>query len=112
MKTYVIAAIGMVAILAAVGLVSAGYGSGACEKQKNKNFIDVDGDGICDNWVDEDGDGMNDLRPLDGTGNQYKYGAKHMKGSGYGPRDGTGHKGLGPRDGTGFGPGTGDCVND
>jgi len=95
MKKIVIAAIGLVAIVAAVGLVSAGYGPGAEEKQYlGENFIDEDDDGMCDNWVDEDGDGMNDLRPMDGTGHQHKRG---------------GMQGLGPRDGTGFGPGNGNC---
>ncbi len=44
-----------------------GYGAG--------NFVDADGDGVCDNFVDEDGDGINDLAPRDGTGHQYGKGA-------------------------------------
>ncbi|RME58570.1 MAG: hypothetical protein D6790_11765 [Caldilineae bacterium] len=36
-----------------------------------RNFVDADGDGVCDNWVDADGDGINDLAPRDGTGNRY-----------------------------------------
>ena len=35
------------------------------------NFVDADGDGVCDNWVDEDGDSVNDLAPRDGAGHQY-----------------------------------------
>ena len=91
MKTYIIAAIGLVAIVAAAGLVSAGYGPGTGEEHLNENFVDTDGDGICDNWIDEDGDGMNDLRPMDGTGYQHKYGAGSMNGRGNGPHDGTGY---------------------
>ena len=95
MKKYVLAVIGLVALVATVGLVTAGYGPGAEEKQYlGENFIDEDEGGVCDNWVDEDGDGMNDLRPMDGTGHQYKRGSM---------------QGLGPRDGTGFGPGNGNC---
>ena len=30
-----------------------------------------DQDGSCDNYVDEDGDGVNDSAPHDGTGNQH-----------------------------------------
>ena len=110
MKKYVIAAIGLVAIIATMGLVSAGYGSGDCEQQHiSDSYVDADNDGVCDNFIDEDGDGMNDARLMDGSGNQYKYGAGLMQGSGYGARDGTGFKGQGPHDGSGFGPGTGDC---
>jgi len=89
MKKYVIAAIGLVAIIATMGLVSAGYGSGVCDEQHvSESFVDADGDGVCDNWSDVDGDGMNDNRLLDGSGNQYKYGGGLMQGSGYGPGDG------------------------
>ena len=48
--------------------------------------------GICDNWVDLDGDGLNDNCLMDGTGNQYRYGAS--QGKSYGSGDGTGHYGL------------------
>ena len=92
MKTYIIAAIGLVAIVAAVGLVSAGYGPGTGEERLNKNFVDADDDGICDNWIDGNGDGMNDLQPMDGTGHQYRYGAGSMNGQGNGPHDGTGYR--------------------
>jgi hypothetical protein len=99
-------------------------------------FIDEDGDGFNDLAPDHDGDGVpNGLdpdyeRPLDGTGQQFKYqkgklnqgqpdekgfgpegqrsNRNGMKGNGYGPGDGSG-TGIGPADGTGFGPGTGDC---
>jgi len=45
-----------------------------------QEFVDVDGDGICDNFVDGSGNGACDgsgeceeqpLSPLDGTGNHY-----------------------------------------
>lgn len=89
MKKYVIAAIGLVAIIATMGLVSAGYGSGDCEQQHiSDSYVDADNDGVCDNFIDENGDGMNDARLMDGSGNQYKYGAGLMQGSGYGPGDG------------------------
>jgi len=95
MKKYVIVAIGLVAIVAAVGLVSAGYGPSAADKQcLGDDFIDENSDGICDNFIDEDGDGMNDLRQMDGSGHQYKRGGMQR---------------LGLRDGTGFGPGNGNC---
>ena len=112
-KTYLIAVFGLVALVATVGLVSAGYGPGFNDEEHQcVNFVDADGDGVCDNWVDADGDGMNDLRPLDGTGCQYRYGAGERQGSGYGPGDGSGYHEMGPRDSTGYGPETGDCIND
>ena len=105
MKKIVIAAIGLVAIMAAVGLVSAGFGPGATERPQENfvdeddngicdNMIDEDNDGVCDNWVDEDDDGINDNRPMDGTGNQYRRG---------------GGKGLRSQDGSGFRVGNGNC---
>jgi hypothetical protein len=55
---------------------------------RGANFIDADGDGVCDNF---------------GTRGGMK--AKHGRGNGLG--DGTGNKGIGPKDGTGFGAGKG-----
>jgi hypothetical protein len=52
--------------------------------QRGANFIDADGDGICDNA---------------GT----KTGMQNKRGKGKGPGDGTGNKGVGPKDGTGYG---------
>lgn len=90
MKKYILATIGLVALIATVGLVTAGYGPGAEEKQYlGEDFVDNDGDGVCDNWVDEDGDGMNDLRPLDGSGNKHRYGGGLRRGFGHGPGDGS-----------------------
>jgi len=98
MRTYVIAVIGLVAILATIGLVTAGYGSGngPCDQE---SFIDEDGDGVCDNWVGANGDGMNDLRPMDGSGYQYRYGRQQ-------------EKSLCSGNGSGFGPGKGVCQNE
>ena len=64
-----------IALIAAIGLVNAGYGpnDGDCDGS-GSGFIDEDGDGVCDNWIDEDNDGRNDNCPMDGSGNQYKYG--------------------------------------
>jgi hypothetical protein len=70
MRKYVLILIGVVAILATIGLVTAGYGSGdrECDQQ---SFVDEDGDGVCDNWVDSDGDGVNDN--CEGSGYKYQY---------------------------------------
>jgi hypothetical protein len=56
-------------------------------------FVDLDGDGICDNFAN---------RPANGRAGQGQ-----RRGKGYGPGDGTGRMGAGPKDGTGYGPGTG-----
>jgi hypothetical protein len=55
------------------------------------NFVDANGDGICDQC---------------GTGG----GAQRTgKGARRGPGDGTGNRGIGPKDGTGRGPGPSAC---
>lgn len=95
-------------------------------KTKNgKSFVDLNGDGICDQFqagygFDDDGDGIPNgqdpdyVKPEDGSGNKFMKGTmnknKFGKG-GFGPGDGTGNSGLGPRDGTGYGlgSGTGTC---
>ena len=58
------------------------------------NFVDADGDGICDN---------------PGVGLKTRA-SKGNKG-GFGPGDGSGNKGVGPKNGTGYGSGSGsgDC---
>ena len=94
------------ALVATIGLVSAGYGSGdgTCDGDcdgAGSEFVDEDGDGICDNFVDEDGDGINDNCGGTGLGAHNRY----RNGGGYGPGDGKGNKGNGPKDGTGYGPG-------
>lgn len=56
------------------------------------NFVDADGDGICDLY-------------------QQRAASGQRMGRGYGPGNGTGNRGMGPRDGTGYGPGgaSGNC---
>ena len=86
-------------------------------KKGGSAFVDLNGDGICDNFTggqgfDDDGDGIPNgqdddyVKPQDGSGKKLMKGKafqnKVGKG-GYGPGDGTGNSGLGPRDGTGFG---------
>ncbi len=61
------------------------------------NFVDANGDGICDNF-------QSGTRPARAGGAR--------RGGGYGPGDGTGNRGIGPRDGTGFGPGAGSGLCD
>jgi hypothetical protein len=56
--------------------------------QRGANFIDADGDGVCDNF---------------GT----KAGMQANRGKGKGPGNGTGNQGVGPKDGTGYGAGKG-----
>jgi hypothetical protein len=56
------------------------------------NFVDANGDGMCDN--------------CSGTGQGQGRKARKGKG-GYGPADGSGNQGVGPRDGSGYGPGAG-----
>ena len=107
MRKYVIAIIGLVALIATIGLVTAGYGPGDGECERD-SFIDEDGDGICDNWSDVDGDGVNDNCQMVGSGNQYRYSGEQS--NRYGPGNGLGHSGMGPRDGTGYGPGKGNCA--
>jgi hypothetical protein len=53
------------------------------------NFVDANGDGICDNYQ---------------MGIRQGRGPRAGRG-GYGPGDGTGNQGIGPKDGTGYGPG-------
>jgi hypothetical protein len=80
-------------------------------KKNGKAFVDMNGDGVCDQFqagygFDDDGDGIPNgqdpdyVKPKDGTGKKFGKG-------GFGPGDGTGNSGLGPRDGTGYGSGSG-----
>jgi len=57
----------------------------AAKASVGPNFVDADGDGICDN----------------------RAARANRRGRGYGPGDGTGNQGVGPRDGSGYGPGSG-----
>jgi hypothetical protein len=62
------------------------------------------------NFIDEDGDGICDLAFKNGAGNRNRE-TMHLKfGHKYGPGNGTG-TGIGPKDGTGYGGGngTGEC---
>ncbi len=92
-------------------------------KKGGSAFVDLNGDGICDNFTggsgyDDDGDGIPNgqdddyVKPNDGSGK------KLMKGNafqnkvgkrGNGPGDGNGNSGIGPRDGAGFGDKNGVC---
>jgi hypothetical protein len=92
--------------LALVGAFSLMVTNSAMSQQKGAGigkrgaqFIDQNGDGVCDNFGTKSGQKM-------GNGN---------KGKGFGPGDGTGNKGKCPKDGTGYGSksvsgtGTGIC---
>jgi hypothetical protein len=57
--------------------------------QRGANFVDADGDGVCDNFGTK-------------TGMQSKQGK--------GARNGKGNMGVGPKDGTGYGAGKGNCT--
>lgn len=50
--------------------VSDAQGRGRGQHNNGTNFVDADGDGVCDYFVDEDGDGVCDHCTGDGTGNQ------------------------------------------
>lgn len=66
-------------------------------KSHGTQFVDQDGDGVCDNYTSRSAQKM-------GNGQRAK---------GYGPGNGTGTMGQGPKDGTGYGKkagaGTGVC---
>lgn len=51
----------------AVPAAAAPYGCGR-NPQCGQNYVDANGDGICDNFVDNDGDGRNDNCPGYGNG--------------------------------------------
>jgi hypothetical protein len=67
------------------------------------NFVDADGDGICDNFQSGVRAGKA-IGPRDGSG--ARFGPGDGSGFGMGPRDGSGF-GRGPRDGGGLCDGTG-----
>ncbi len=92
-------------------------------KKGGSAFVDLNGDGICDNLgsgygFDEDGDGIPNgqdddyVKPQNGTGKKFMNGKasnnKIGKG-GSGPGNGNGNSGIGPRDGTGYGAKSGIC---
>ena len=55
--------------------------------KKGAQFVDQNGDGVCDNFGTKSGQKM-------GNG---------TRGKGFGPGNGTGNMGAGPKDGTGYG---------
>lgn len=79
-----IATLALTAFLAAPGLAQqAPQGpSSTTQPRVGANFVDADGDGICDR-------------------NQQQAGKRAAKGKG--PANGSGNQGVGPKDGTGFG---------
>lgn len=100
----------MVGAMAAVALASTpGDGIPAADDQTGANFVDVDGDGVCDEFVDEDGDGVCDNAGQNamGEGNGYM-GGRNAEFDENGPR-GT-HQGS--NGGAGFVDADGDGVCD
>ena len=68
-----------------------------------QNFVDADGDGVCDNCT---GTTRGQGRGQGGqTGQQARQGQRGQ--GGQGPGDGSGRQGMGPRDGSGRGKGPG-----
>jgi hypothetical protein len=60
------------------------------QSQVGPNFVDNDGDGICDRYQER---------------GRTRSGKSARRGRG--PGDGSGNRGVGPRDGSGYGPGSG-----
>jgi hypothetical protein len=86
MKRTIITAIGLVLFSASLALAQQAQPPASAGTQGQSkvgpNFVDADGDGICD---------------LQATR------AGQKRGRGAGPGDGTGNRGAGPRDGSGYG---------
>ena len=86
MKRTIITALGLIVFSASLAFAQQAPPSapvaGQAQARVGPNFVDADGDGICD---------------LQGSR------AGQKRGRGYGPGDGTGNKGAGPLDGTGYG---------
>jgi hypothetical protein len=98
MKRFAIfaAAVGVLIVMAGAARAQTTSPPATTPSTVGPNFVDADGDGICDNCT--------------GTprGQGQGQGRKSGKGrGGYGPGDGTGSQGLGPRDGSGYGTGAG-----
>jgi hypothetical protein len=97
MKRTVITALGFVVLFASLAAAQQAQpnppAAGQNQARVGPNFVDADGDGICD---------------LQATR------AGQKRGRGYGPGDGTGNHGAGPKDGTGYGAmsgaGKGQCT--
>ena len=95
MKRALILSFGLLMVLAVATAASAQTQTTPAPQKRagtaiGPNFIDANGDGICDNFQ---------------AGARAGQGGQKAGRGGYGPGDGTGHQGMGPRDGTGFGPG-------
>ena len=100
----------MVGAMAAVALAATpGDGMPAADDRIGANFVDEDGDGVCDEFVDEDGDGVCDNAGQNamGEGNGYM-GGRNAEFSENGPH-GT-HQGS--NGGAGFVDADGDGVCD
>jgi len=87
MKRTVITALGFVVVFASLAAAQQAPqpttpAAGQTQARVGPNFVDADGDGICD---------LQQTR------------AGQKRGRGYGPGDGTGNQGVGPKDGTGYG---------
>jgi hypothetical protein len=85
------------ALVAALGVLfthdAAAQQKGTGTGKRSTQFVDQNGDGVCDNFGTKTGQHM---------GNS-------AQGKGYGPGNGTGNMGVGPKDGTGYGAKTGTC---
>ena len=96
MKRFAIfaAALGAVMVMAGAASAQTTNPPASTPTTVGPNFVDANGDGICDNCT--------------GTPRGQGQGQKARKGKGgYGPGNGTGNQGVGPRDGSGYGPGAG-----
>jgi hypothetical protein len=87
MKRTIITALGIVVLFASLAAAQQSTqpnapANGQTQARVGPNFVDADGDGICD---------LQQAR------------AGQKRGHGYGPGDGTGNRGVGPKDGTGYG---------
>jgi hypothetical protein len=95
MKRALILSIGLLTILAVATTASAQTQPPRASQQAGTaigpNFVDLDGDGICDNNQSASRAGQ----------------AQRGRRGGFGPGDGTGNQHVGPKDGTGYGPGAG-----
>ena len=97
MKRALILSIGLLTVLAVATAASAQTQLPQTPQKRagsaiGPNFVDLDGDGICDNYQ---------------TGSRADQAQGARRGGGYGPGDGTGNQHVGPKDGTGYGPGAG-----
>ncbi len=78
----------MIGISAMLSDTAYAQDKGTGKNTDSPSFIDVDGDGVCDNYTAVGGKAQGSLG---------------SKGHKYGPKDGTGNKGQGPKNGTGYG---------